>query len=337
MKIKRKHIIGYSNDDNVKTLDVSTQNLAEYIRTYLDEQWGIYTFSCAHLNNQIDEHNLEVYKMQFTPFISEIKLKEAINALDDATIKQLVEKSFVATKTETIATDEPTDWEDYWEYQSKLSGSFASENLADAKIEKADSYKDIVSVSDSFKKTFPNFSTLLSNARVTKITTKTSKVFYLLGWSYEYGHFGGLMPEIETKSSKDIHNSHQLLLNNFGGFIDWFGELVDSNYFSYADQVELNLEYITPSKDLPNDFVQFTEEANGDFYCYHKKNAEVWKFCHEGYQELIMEEYGSVIQLLQTQKIAKNLFQLDNCSFVDWIERGAKSWLNCFEKHPYED
>lgn len=332
-KINRKYIKVYIKD-SIKIIEVTSLSLTQYIEQYLKEEWDIYTFLYIDITGKFDD-NIQVYEMQYTPLVSEQKLIKAIQTLEDS----IVYKNFnVASKqTQIIENDfAPNDWEDYWDYQKALANSFASKKLQNSKIKKLDSYSEVIVLSDEFRTVFPFFSKLLDLARVTKIITESNEIFYLLGWSYEYGHFGALMPEIGENYTKDILYSHQLILNNFGGFIDWFGEVIDSHYFCVADHCEITMKYLTQNQHLDKDFIQFTEEANGDFYCYHIKSEEVWKHHLQG-GETLKEEYGTDIKLVNTNENNDILlFKVDHCSFVQWVERGAQSWLNCLEELPFD-
>ncbi len=335
MKINRPYITGHSKPDEVKILEVTGLSLTKYIEKYLKEQWNIYTFLYTDITGRFD-NGIQVYEMQFTPFIREEKLQEAIEALDEAIISEM------ANDAETDAVqdnddDALTDWEDYWNYQSKLSGSFAASHLEGSSIEKHAKYEDLFGLSDKFKTAFPHLTELLQQARITKIASSGSGNFYMLGWSFEYGHFGGLMPEPGYDCDMAILPEHALLLSNFGGFIDWFGDNIDSNYFSAADDYELAAGNVTSFGDPGRNFIQFTRESNGDFFCYDTDTAEVWKFCCSGYgRGIIREEYGDDIKLVKNNERSDSLlFKVENCTFTDWIERGAQAWLNCMEELPY--
>ncbi|MCP4522510.1 MAG: hypothetical protein GY827_12585 [Cytophagales bacterium] len=91
-----------------------------------------------------------------------------------------------------------------------------------------------------------------------------------------------------------------------------------------------------PEESLDSNFIKFTEEANGDYYCYHKESGNVWKHHHEGYEEIIEEEYGIDVKLLNSDN-DNQLFEVENCNFVTWVERTASSWLECLKSLPYED
>jgi hypothetical protein len=257
----------------------------------------------------------------------------------------------------------PNDWQDYWEYQSALEGSFAATRLKDSVIEELGSYSDILTLTDRFKEVFPSLTKLLNQARVTKVTNPQSEVYYLLGWSYELGYFGFLMYEpLKAKSAHDLHKDHSLLLENFGGVINWFGDLFDSNYFNAADYWELgyadieaamqsesylnNSYYINECKDkkvipilnLTADFVQFTQEANGDCFFYHRDSGEVWKFSHEGFTAVIEEEFGKAIRLQKVKGASEvGFYKVQDCLFSDWVERGAKAWLKAMKEMPFDE
>lgn len=256
------------------------------------------------------------------------------------------------------------DWDYYWSIQGRLKGSFAETEFSNCKIEQNLDYSDICELANDFCLTFPFLSNLLKQARVTKILTKQLKVYYLLGWSFEYGDFGSITPEpLKDILDSNISINHQLLLRNFGGFIDWFGDVPDSYYFNDAqnwifsyDDIKKNLnsdDYlhtdiyqvfylnnsIKPILNLKKDFIIFTEECNSDCFCYNIKTSEVWKFHHErvlGSSIVIQEEYGEDMHLISIEGASEGCFyKVDNCSFKDWVERGAQAWLNCFQELPF--
>ncbi|WP_294820123.1 hypothetical protein [uncultured Flavobacterium sp.] len=334
MTIERPYITGYSNEAEVKFLEVTGKPLAQYLQQYLNEKWEIYTFLYTGLSNRYD-NGIQVYQMQFTPLIRAEKLQQAIEALDDSLVAEIVSN----TTEEIIAEDEsdaPTDWQDYWNYQSRLSGSFANEHLKGSIIQEYASYEDLFRLSDDFKDVFPTLAKLLQKARITRIASIGSGNFYLLGWSYGYGHFGGLMPEPGQLPDNTILPEHELLLRNFGGFIDWFGDSIDSNYFSGADNFELAAAEIAAFEDSGRNFIQFTKEVNGDFFCYNTRTTEVWKSGRFRTGKL-SEEYGDDINLIENPAGSESrLYQVQDCSFTDWVERGARAWLNCMEEIPYE-
>lgn len=358
MDINRKYIKGYTKD-TVKILEVTSLSLTEYIKQYLKEECDIYTFSSMEITGVFD-NNIQVYKMQYTPLIAEEALAKAIESILDATIL----KHFNNTITQTQNTEDelaPNDWEDYLDFHKNIAGSFANITFQNPKIEKLDNYNEIVQLSDEFKNTFPRLTELLELARVTKITTEATEVFYLLGWSFEYGYFGGLTHEPSKENYTDFHEHHNLLATHFSGFIDDFGEIMDSNYlntsfwqFSHkeilkAKSKDTYLQYdfykdsckesnVNPTLNLLENFVQFTENANGDFFMYDKNNSDVWMFNHEGFGNgIVEEEYGEDLKLTQIEGASESLFfKLENCSFVDWVENGAHAWFNCFEDLPFD-
>ncbi|MCP4522511.1 MAG: hypothetical protein GY827_12590 [Cytophagales bacterium] len=183
MKIERRFIKGYSTKDDVKELEVTGLTLVTYIKEYLKEEWSIPIFMYFEISDKF-ENGLQVYRMQFTPLVSEERLQEAIISLDKEIVLQQVKNSFLVSEKEydlEEESDEPTDWEDYWSYESELEGSFASIHFENAKIETGFSYENIITLSKEFKRTFPQLTALLNLARVTKISSNNSVEFYLLG------------------------------------------------------------------------------------------------------------------------------------------------------------
>lgn len=257
--------------------------------------------------------------------------------------------------------DLPTDWQDYWDYETKLSDSFVNQHLQNAKVEYLDHYNEVVRLTDEFLTTFPLLSKLLLLARVTKITSESNEIFYLLGWSFEYGHFGGLTRQPIEVDIPSFHHHHNLLLKHFGGFIDIFGEIMNTSYLTNgiiwqlacqeiqaaaAESYYLNHTYyddacqqnnVHPSLNLLEDFVQFTEDSEGDFFMYNRHTSEVWIFSHEGYGDgIIEEEYSDNIELIKVEGASEALFfKVKDCLLVDWVERGANAWFKCFEKLPF--
>jgi hypothetical protein len=192
--------------------------------------------------------------------------------------------------------------------------------------------------SNEFNHKFPMLTKLLKKARITTIDYM-EKRYELFGWTnYDSNTLGWLCFEPLAKENieKRLHPDHLLLLQNFGGITERWNEpdswLCNLNFAFPYENTEFGFDgWEVPFKEYceeegvevkisPEEYITFTQEANGNITMYHLNSGEVIMYAHDHCFDHIypLDDYPDY-----------SLYRIKNCNnFADWVESVAKQWLS---------
>jgi hypothetical protein len=203
-----------------------------------------------------------------------------------------------------------------------------------------------IDYSEDFSKTFPLLFQLLSKARVSDIVlTRTRKEkqtihnYRLYSWNTKKGKKAGWFCRIEADNSAiEIFPEHQLLVDNIGGIEESYQQsdeivkLTDNQNFLFIksecepidkDLKDVYLERCEEEELEPlntDNLLSFAVEANGNTTYYDLKTKKVLLFADDHDFDYVTEVEN------QPENTFYTINEVD--SFVDYVEKLAKQWLD---------